>query len=630
MSQEKAQLIAPIENITVTGVVATGVITATSFEGNVTGSASSIIQGANIVAGIVTAGLNTTTAFSGNLTGNAGGLSGDPDIHVGVLSATSFVGNVTGIVTGRATGLSNTGAGTSNLNIGTFTATTFHGDGSGLSGVAGAAFSQQSIGITSATTAIDLSNGNVIHANQSANTTVSFANTAGSNEIYFIREKDATTTARTITWPPTIEWDGGTTPTLISANDSGEAQIFKLCTTTNGETWYGKEVYKNEGGYRMFMTGYNYRGAMGLNVGAPFPSATGSGSRSSPTQVSGAWSSVFKAGANNAQYAIKTDGTLWAWGENAMGQLAQNDQGDNDATSRSSPVQIGTKNNWVKGAKWSQGAMATNTEGELWSWGYGGKGTLGQNLYAAGGPSSRSSPVQVPGNTWDQITGGGSDAVFSIKTNGTLWCWGGGFNGVLGLNQPVGAPGYGSVSSPTQIGTEGTWATINMGQYVAWATKTNGTLWTWGLGSYGQLGLNQGPGAAISSPTQVGTDTNWGITETTVSGNSGVSCYSVKQNGELWSWGYNWGGQLGINDRIPRSSPVQVSGTTWSTISSDGSVVLAGKTDGTFWSWGYNNYGKLGFNISGPTGNLSSPTQIPGTWQGIVSLGTRSTGAFKS
>ena len=94
MSQEKAQLIAPLGNVTFTGVTATGVITATSLEGNITGSATSIKQGTSITAGVVTA-----SSFAGNLTGNIQRLADSaPNISVGVVTATSFSGNLTGSV----------------------------------------------------------------------------------------------------------------------------------------------------------------------------------------------------------------------------------------------------------------------------------------------------------------------------------------------------------------------------------------------------------------------------------------------------------------------------------------------------------------------------------------------------
>ena len=86
---------------------------------------------------------------------------------------------------------------------------------------------------------------------------------------------------------------------------------------------------------------------------------------------------------------------------------------------------------------------------------------------------------------------------------------------------------------------------------------------------------------------------------------------AIRTNGTLWIWGYNNRGQLGQNSQIEYSSPVQVPGTNWSTISLGHYDTLATKTDGTIWYWGYNNNGQ------GGTNNLtqySSPIQIPGTW----------------
>ena len=88
---------------------------------------------------------------------------------------------------------------------------------------------------------------------------------------------------------------------------------------------------------------------------------------------------------------------------------------------------------------------------------------------------------------------------------------------------------------------------------------------------------------------------------------------------ELYSWGQNTNGQLGQNDRTYRSSPVQIPGTTWSSISGGvgGAFSLATKTDGTLWTWGSNYQGRLGQN---DTIRYSSPVQIPGTtWSSIES-----------
>ena len=109
-----------------------------------------------------------------------------------------------------------------------------------------------------------------------------------------------------------------------------------------------------------------------------------------------------------------------------------------------------------------------------------------------------------------------------------------------------------------------------MGYWSTAAIKTDGTLWTWGQNNYGQLGTNDL--VHRSSPVQVGAATTWSL----VSAGS-YSIAAIKTDGTLWSWGLNnYNGQLGTNDTANRSSPVQVgSGTTWSQVSAGNSTTAA-------------------------------------------------------
>jgi alpha-tubulin suppressor-like RCC1 family protein len=106
-------------------------------------------------------------------------------------------------------------------------------------------------------------------------------------------------------------------------------------------------------------------------------------------------------------------------------------------------------------------------------------------------------------------------------------------------------------------------------------------LWAWGRGSEGQLGQND----AIyrSSPVQI-PGTSW----SSISGTTHSS--ATKTDGTLWSWGSGNSGALGQNDTINRSSPIQIPGTSWNKISGGSSFSLATKTDGTLWSWGTGRY----------------------------------------
>jgi len=641
MSQEKAQLIAPIGIMTVSGMTATGVITASSFTGNIVGSAKSLVNGTDVTAGVVTAtsfvgnltgniqrladsapninvGVTTATSFVGNLTGSVTDLTSQPAITVGMVTATTLKGPVTGNITGNITGIADglaelglgvnynggwTGAGTSQINAGVVTATTFYGDGSNLDGVSSGPVSQQSIGITSASTTIDLSNGNLIYATQSADTTVSFASTANGN-VYFIRVKDQTDTARSITWPARINWDGGSAPTLIELNSADEAQVFLLVTRDMGVTWYGKEIFNlGSNFYTLFTVGLDYDGGGGRvtrNVHVSSPVQLG-GSKWKPTDTWG------KSYALNTKY----DGTLWAWGFNESGNCGLNDRNE-----RSSPTQVGgDSDGWSTcSASYQRVSLAIKTNGTLWSWGYNNAGELGHNDRA-----NRSSPTQLPGTDWSA----GESKIISgiiggaIKTNGTLWIWGSNSNGALGLNQTAPSTRY---SSPVQVGTDTTWSKIFSGGEGThrFAIKTNGTLWVWGYGAGGRLGLNQTDNNNRSSPTQVGTDTTW--TEAMSGMNNSIA---VKTDGTLWSWGDASYGQLGQNSsNVALSSPTQVgTDTTWSKLGTGRYASFATKTDGTLWSWGWNgDSGALGHNEANTS--YSSPKQVPGTnWVDVTSNG---------
>ena len=133
----------------------------------------------------------------------------------------------------------------------------------------------------------------------------------------------------------------------------------------------------------------------------------------------------------------KTDGTLWSWGINSSGRLGLNQSGNNI----SSPAQIpGTS--WSDKFSCSASSVgAIRTDGTLWVWGAG-NGALGQN-----NRTFYSSPIQIPGTTWKNVCTSEYWGMTAIKTDGTLWSWGYNGNGQLGQNQPE-ATQY---SSPIQI-----------------------------------------------------------------------------------------------------------------------------------------------------------------------------------
>lgn len=266
----------------------------------------------------------------------------------------------------------------------------------------------------------------------------------------------------------------------------------------------------------------------------------------------------------------------------------------------------------------------------LWSFGYNWTGQLGIGVsgYAGANPYNRSSPVQVGSNYWKAINKAPTqDSNAAIKSDGTLWTWGG-INIRGGLGQ--GISGYpGSMrSSPCQVGSGTNWQLVNIagggGYAAATALKTDGTLWTWGYNGYGTLGL--GNTSDRSAPAQVGSGTNWAQVSST------SSVVAIKTDGTMWTWGANYNGNLGLGDTTTRSSPVQVGAlTTWAKASAGIGHIAAIKTDGTLWTFGYNRYGQLGLSDGGTGTNRSSPVQVgSGTDWAMVACGCYHTIAIKT
>jgi alpha-tubulin suppressor-like RCC1 family protein len=323
---------------------------------------------------------------------------------------------------------------------------------------------------------------------------------------------------------------------------------------------------------------------------------------SSPKQVGSLTNWAFLAGGDDYSVAVKTDGTLWAWGRNEDGQL-----GLGNRTNYSSPKQVGSLTSWSTVDAGYACTAGIKTDGTLWTWGRGTYGTLG-----LGNTTSYSSPKQVGSlTTWSKIYVASSEAMLAIKTDGTLWSWGLGSNGQLGLGNTT------SYSSPKQIGSLTAWLKGAAGGYNAFVIKTDGTIWTWGRASFGSLGL--GNLTNYSSPKQIGALTDWAE----ISNVNGTGGLAVKTNGTLWSWGYNNSGQLGLGNTTNYSSPKQVGAlTSWSKPRGFGNSGYAIKTDGTLWSWGRNAEGQLGLNN---TTYYSSPKQVGSstTWNGLAQGGNK-------
>ena len=312
--------------------------------------------------------------------------------------------------------------------------------------------------------------------------------------------------------------------------------------------------------------------------------------QSSDDLALGAWVGYTKelSTSQNHSLVIKTDGTLWAWGDNGYGEL-----GLGDTSPRDVPTQVGVGTDWIAVSSGDFHTIAIKTDGTLWSWGVNDYGELG--LGDSGFSANRLVPTQIGTDDDWSIISAGRYHNLATKTDGTLWAWGWNNYGKLGLGDTV------DRLIPTQVGMDTDWTLISVGRHQNLATKTDGTLWAWGYNLDGQLGLGDTTNRDV--PTQVGMDTDWALISTRFH-----HSLAIKTDGTLWSWGNNDQGQLGLGDTTNRDVPTQVgTDTDWALISTGWNHSTALKTDGTLWSWGQNYYGQLGF---GDTTDRDVPTHV--------------------
>lgn len=300
-----------------------------------------------------------------------------------------------------------------------------------------------------------------------------------------------------------------------------------------------------------------------------------------PTRIGTDTNWALVSAAASHAVAIKTDGSLWAWGRNWSGEL-----GDGTTVSKYYvPIRIGTDSDWASVSTNGSCNVAIKKNGSLWAWGNNSWGQLGD-----GSTTNKNSPTRIGTDTnWASVSNGGS-VVSAIKTDGTLWVWGDDTWGSTGNGIGDGTI-VRRVTSPTQVGMATDWESVSVNGSIIMAIKKNGTLWQWGYGS--------------NTPLQIGTDTNWAKVS------AGDTRIAIKKDHSLWAWGSNVAGQFGngTTSGVFYSSPVRI-GTdmNWEYVHTGYYFTVAIKTDDGIWTWGLNNDGCLGDS----TNNRSryTPAQI--------------------
>ena len=237
---------------------------------------------------------------------------------------------------------------------------------------------------------------------------------------------------------------------------------------------------------------------------------------------------------------LRTDGSIWATGQNQSGKL-----GDGTNINRSSFVRVGTDNDWREIATIGTTSYGIKQNGTLWSWGYNGTGQLGIDDL---GIAESFNPIQVGSDTdWNHIYGGAaSNSVLVTKNNGSLYSFGAFVGG--------GSIGFGInvfKVAPTRLGNDTDWASASTSIFCSFAIKNNGTLWAWGKNTYGQIG--DGTTIDRGFPVQVGSDSNW---LKVVGSNQHV--VAMKTNGSLWAWGEGGLGALGNGGYTSSLVPIPI------------------------------------------------------------------------
>lgn len=301
---------------------------------------------------------------------------------------------------------------------------------------------------------------------------------------------------------------------------------------------------------------------------------------------------------------IKTDGSLWTWGENYSGQLG-------DGTNINRKIMVKIMDNAAAVSAGGSFTAAIKTDGSLWTWGYNGYGQLGD-----GTNTKRYKPVKVMDNVAAVCAGDSHTA--AIKTDGSLWTWGNNGYGQLGngTTDPTGTKGYKPVKVMDNV------AAVSLGANHTAAIKTDGSLWMWGWNDYGQLGdyinIGYSQNTIRNKPKKV--------MDNVASVSAGGSyTAAVKTDGSLWMWGSNRSGQLGDGTKNDRNTLFKVMDDV-AAVSAGDYQMNAIKKDGSLWTWGKNMVGQLGDGTSRdrytPAKIMDDVTAVSGDFEHNIAVKT--------
>ena len=284
--------------------------------------------------------------------------------------------------------------------------------------------------------------------------------------------------------------------------------------------------------------------------------------------------------------ALKTDGTVWCWGNNGAGKL-----GDGTTTNRNRPVQVSGLTGVTRVEAGYDFTCALKSNGTVWCWGTNGNGQLGN-----GTTTNSSTPVQVTGltNATQLATGPGHACV--VKTDATVSCWGWNVHAMLGDGT------YTTRTTPVSVSGITTASQVRAGSWNTCVLLVDQTITCWGDMKQFRGSGGTGSGSVRTSPT--------GISGVTLLSNSkGQHICSKLTDETVKCWGYNDHGQVGDNTQVDKNSPVvipELAGVN--AISTNNHTSCAIKADQTVLCWGWGDWNQLG---NGSTADKFVPTAVP-------------------
>ena len=294
--------------------------------------------------------------------------------------------------------------------------------------------------------------------------------------------------------------------------------------------------------------------------------------------------------------------------------------GQNVSTSFNALTRIGnTEDQWTQISSGINHSLALKKDGSLWGWGCACSGQIGNGTSGPGASVLAPSRESLQSNEWCHISAGARVSA-AIKIDGSLWTWGDSSCGNLGNGTA-----FSCSSTPTrEFTSSNNWCVVSVGACHSIAIKKDGSLWGWGNNTCGEIG--DGSGITKITPSREVTSSN----DWCAAAAGSFTSHAIKKNGTLWSWGSGVCGALGDGAALQRSTPVQeVSlSTNWSSLSATyAPSVHAIKKDGSLWSWGYNLTGQLATNntigYSSPVREITSSnnwSKVVGGWTSVFGL----------